>query len=83
MVFEEDYKTVTIPRFPDPEENKDLKHDVFAAKAKAEVQGADYREDEQEEARRLGVRPDQRPLGEGATFVEMGEDDAKKIAGLA
>jgi hypothetical protein len=71
-----------IPRFPDPEENKDLKHDVFAAKAKAEVQGADYHEDEQEEARRLGV-PAAKPLGEGATFVEMGEADAKKIAGIA
>lgn len=82
VIYEDDYKTVTIPRFPDPTESKDLKQDVFAAKAKAEVAGADFQEDEQEEARRLGVAPASRPLGEGAEFVEMGMDDAKKVAGV-
>ena len=83
VVYEDDYKTVTIPRFPDPTESKDLKHDVFAAAAKAEVAGADFKEDELEEARRLGVKADAPRLGDGADFVEMTVDDAKKIAGRA
>lgn len=75
VVFEQDYKEVTIPRFPDPTENKDLRQDVFAAKAKAEVEGAD---DSVDDARRLGIQPD---LGAGTEFSEMSIEDAKAIAG--
>lgn len=82
IVFETDYKDTVIPPFPDPTKNKDLKNDVFAAKAKMEIEGADFREDELEEARRLGVKPEQSVLGDGATFTEMSVEDAKKIAGV-
>lgn len=80
VFYDTEYKDTIIPRFPDPEENPDLKNDVFAARAKAEMQGADYVEDEMEEARRLGIKKPS--LGEGAEFTEMNVSDAKKIAGL-
>lgn len=83
IVFDTEYKPTVIPRFPDPEENKDLKNDVFAARAKSEISGADYVEDEVEEARRLGVHPKKTELGEGAEFAEMDITDAKKIAGIS
>lgn len=83
IVFDTEYQEVVIPRFPDPTENKDLKHDVFAAKAKMEIEGADFVEDEMDEARRLGVKPERSPLGEGAQFTEMSEEDAKRLAGHA
>ena len=82
VVYEEDYKEVVIPRFPDPTENKDMKQDVFAAKAKAQVEGEAFVVDEADEARRLGVQPNA-PAVEGATPVEMNDVEARRIAGVS
>lgn len=77
IVFESDYKTVKVPTFPDPIDSSDLKEDVFAAKARSEINRST---DEVEDARRLGIRPPGE-LGDGTSFVEMGEEDVKAATG--